>query len=482
MRLPLSATFATQLMKNASYLCLFITLLFHLPSVAVGVTPYIPLNISDQLENDLEKLAVITNIPQLTKPYNVATVLRHLKMIKTSHPSLHRRLEKAMEPYSSKAAISAGKLSLSYYDTDEPFQLSNQMGSSSEQKYRLKLHGHWQSNPWFGVYAGIDTSNERTIPSGSVIAFGTDWAQVDLGYKERWWSPFHGSAQTISSHAQTLPSIGLSNSHPISILNIPMAYEVFLAHTSRQDVNYNNEWSDKNRPYFSGIHFSFQPYTWWTLGLNRMFMFGGGDRKTGIEDVFRAIIDPRGADNTTSELSRDEETGNQIASLISRINYKHFSIFMEYAGEDTSNNKAWQLGNSALNGGIFIHSIGNTRLSLTYEYSDWQDGWYSHHLYDQGLSHHGFILGHDAHILSADPNLDLSGNSQLIKVNFALDRTGHTSFSAKQTKFDTQSNESTILRINQEFTFGTFTPNISLYLIESEESRFFGGQLSITFH
>lgn len=401
------------------------SLIFQQVASAAGVTPYLPANMPAQFENDIEKLAALTNIPQLTKPYNIATVLEHLKKIRTSHPAIYKRLDRALAGYYKNAALTQAKLSLSTSDADEPIPLVNQMGSTSDQSYWLKAHGHWQETPWLGIYAGIDTSNERTLPSGSVLAMGTSWAQLDIGYKERWWSPFQGSAQVISTNAETLPSIGLSNNTPIELFGTYFSYDVFVAQTSRQLVLYQDEWSDTNKPYLSGMHFSFQPVEWWSIGVNRMFQFGGGERETGLKDILRAVINPRGADNAgeRDDINVDEETGNQIASIVSRMNFQDFSIYMEYAGEDTSNNKIWQLGNTAINAGVYIPTLFNDKLSLTYEYSEWQDKWYSHHLYEQGLANNNFITGnafHQAPDLETNLTANEAGSSKFLNAHFLI--------------------------------------------------------------
>ncbi len=417
-------------LKNGIALTSFIfCLIFQQVASAAGVTPYLPANMSAQFENDIEKLAVLTNIPQLTKPYNVATVLEHLKKIRTSHPTLYKRLDRALAGYSKNTALTQAKLSLSSSDADEAIPLANQMGSTTDQTYRLKAHGHWQETPWFGVYAGIDTSNERTVASGSVLAIGTSWAQLDIGYKERWWSPFQGSAQMISTNAETLPSIGLSNNTPIELFGTYFNYDMFVAQTSRQLVLYQEEWSDTNKPYLSGMHFSFQPVEWWSIGVNRMFQFGGGKRETGLKDILRAVIDPRGADNAESGSASDEETGNQIASITSRMNFDGFSVYMEYAGEDTSNNKAWQLGNSAINAGIYFPAFLNEDISVTYEYSEWQDGWYVHGIYDKGISHFDFIVGNSAIMQNS------SGKNHFTKVIFNTKKHSYLSISSNYSSY-----------------------------------------------
>ncbi|MUH71329.1 hypothetical protein GNP35_01755 [Psychrosphaera haliotis] len=72
-----------------------------------------------------------------------------------------------------------------------------------------------------------------------------------------------------------------------------------------------------------------------------------------------------------------------------------FSVYMEYAGEDTSRGTNYRLGNSSLSAGIDLPVILK-KLSFNYEYSQWQNGWYVHHVYTDGIQNDGSLLGHFA--------------------------------------------------------------------------------------
>lgn len=125
-----------------------------------------------------------------------------------------------------------------------------------------------------------------------------------------------------------------------------------------------------------------------------MLQFGGGDRPLSIKTLIRAFVDPRGADN---DASVELESGNQIAAIHSKINFDGkvpFSFALELAGEDTSNNKDYQLGNTALTFGVFFPYFFSEKLTLNYEYSDWQNAWYNNDVYTKGYSNEDVVLGH----------------------------------------------------------------------------------------
>jgi hypothetical protein len=69
-------------------------------------------------------------------------------------------------------------------------------------------------------------------------------------------------------------------------------------------------------------------------------------------------------------------------------------VYFEYAGEDTSTTNNTRIGNVALSAGVDLPSLLNNRLALTIEISEWQNGWYVHHIYQDGLRNFGHVIGH----------------------------------------------------------------------------------------
>ena len=102
------------------------------------------------------------------------------------------------------------------------------------------------------------------------------------------------------------------------------------------------------------------------------------------------------ADNDNLAEGSTEEFGNQLASLTSQFIVGEplpVAIYFEYAGEDTSTLSNLRLGNSALSAGIALPELGK-RFSATFELTEWQNAWYVHHIYRDGLRHEDHVLGH----------------------------------------------------------------------------------------
>ncbi|MBN1240496.1 MAG: hypothetical protein JXB36_18480, partial [Gammaproteobacteria bacterium] len=117
--------------------------------------------------------------------------------------------------------------------------------------------------------------------------------------------------------------------------------------------------------------------------------------------------------------------GNQLASFTSSFSMPTelpFAVYFEYAGEDTSRTTDWRLGNAALSMGVRFPRIG-PNLDLTFEASEWQNGWYVHHVYRDGLTNEGNVLGHwggDWRV----PRDGVGGQSMMARVGWQLGRGG----------------------------------------------------------
>jgi hypothetical protein len=68
---------------------------------------------------------------------------------------------------------------------------------------------------------GIAYKGEASA-TGSMLSVGMDYAQLDLGFRDHWLSPFMDSSMLIGAEAPTMPSITLSNYKPITRPRIPL--------------------------------------------------------------------------------------------------------------------------------------------------------------------------------------------------------------------------------------------------------------------
>jgi hypothetical protein len=261
---------------------------------------------------------------------------------------------------------------------------------SSRSNYEAAAAFYWQPGEHFSFTGGALAYEGATTPTGSVVSVGREYAQVDVGYRDRRWSPFTDGAMLISTQATTMPSVTVANYEPLTRLNF--RYEAFLARMSESSNIAFAGGTTSGEPQLAGLHLSINPLPGWSLGVSRIMQYGGGERDDSLRDLLDAFFDPSGSDN----LGSDEEFGNQAASLTSQFVVAEplpLAIYFEYAGEDTSTLSNFRLGNTAFAAGIALPRLGQ-RFSATFEITEWQNAWYVHHIYRDGLRHEGHVIGH----------------------------------------------------------------------------------------
>jgi len=116
----------------------------------------------------------------------------------------------------------------------------------------------------------------------------------------------------------------------------------------------------------------------------------------GFEDVLRAFFFPNRFDNAAGG-SRDNELGNQIGVIAIAANHRVGSVplrlYWEMGADDTSSQRVIYFGNPLTTVGLFLPRVSSS-ISLRYEFSEGQNRWYEHAIYQNGYRNDGRIMGH----------------------------------------------------------------------------------------
>ena len=374
-----------------------IGIMFSSQVLASGVSPYLPLKQNPQLEQLVEKLLVVgENAHMMSKPYKTSEVLRVLKSVEHSYPSLYQKLFNELALYKQTDAMTYAKATVAY--GNEPKSIPNQRGQKVDTYLKLEAGGFANFGKHFGVSVAGIANEDNLIPTQSFFYFGYEYAQVDIGYREHWYSPFYDSAMILSTNAKTLPSISISNVKPITDFDI--RYDLFYMKMKTDPaINSGKELGLKvpGKPHLAGVHLSFSPFDGLTLGANRLLQFGGGDRSVGLKDFAKAFFLPGGNDNVNAEETQkfgpNYEVGDQLASL--SFDYKAawfnqpFSFYGDVGLEDTLGGTR----NNSYNFGLYLPYLSENN-SLRLENSRWQTEWYWSKLYSQGNTIDKQVLGH----------------------------------------------------------------------------------------
>jgi len=395
---------------------------------ADGVSPYLPIKSDPLIELEIERLAAISGMPVLSKPYHIVTVVNYLSKIQYSHPQLFHRVSAYINRYKRKSAVTHLSTKLTTSDNKDS-TIANNRGIKMEDLAQASASGFYQFNQYaIANIGGTIVNGKKVIPHGSYISLGYEYAQFDIGYREHWLSPLQESSPLLSTNAKPALSITMSNVKPITSWNAK--YEFSLGQLDEMAGIHFDDTTSAGKPLLMTMHLSIQPFSWWTIGANRTFEFGGGGRSTNLSDIWKAVIDPVNGDNCggQSDLQDcDKETGNQIASITNKFNLSAFdipfSLYFEYAGEDTKEFKNNQLGNIGQTYGIFFPYI-NKDISLYAEHSKFHTAWYVHHLYDEGYRNDGTVMGHwwGNHKELKDGS---AGNASLVRLNWDFSQMFH---------------------------------------------------------
>ncbi|MEW6982395.1 capsule assembly Wzi family protein [Colwelliaceae bacterium 6471] len=442
--------------------------LFSFASNANGVSPYLPLKLDNLVELEIERLVSIAQLPSLKKPYHIVTVVNYLQKVKHSHPKLYNRLNDYIKRYKKQSSLTHFSAEVGHSFSKNK-TIPNGRGFEFDDVFQGSVSSFYQFNKYVIFNAGGSfSSNNGVVPHNSYLSFGTDYFQFDVGYREHWLSPMQESAALLSTNAEPIASITLSNVKPITDFNIN--YEMSFGLLSKMDgIHFDNRLSS-GKPGLLTMHLSVQPFDWWTIGANRVFQFGGGDRSIGLGDIWNAFIDPVSSDNCGGESTLqdcNEEVGNQIASITTKFDFSIYnfpiSIFYEYGGEDAKNYKK-SLGNIGITYGVFLPYLSNNT-SLYVEHSIFHDKWYVHHLYDEGYRNKNVIMGHwwaNEKSLNDDSGVSLS----TVRFNWDINSTNHLEILIKTGKLDTlnqwQNNRTKEMELNLKHAYKSGFIGLSL--------------------
>lgn len=370
-----------------------------LPALA-SPTAYLPIGMDAQLDHQLDTLFALTSGTPMAKPYRLTEVENALKKLQSQEPALVKAILAKIKPYQGRDNITRVGVKLRV-DGDNAIQLANQRGVSSDEWGQAFFEGIWRPNDYTLLQVGADyrAKQNKFTNYNTFVSFAGDDLQINIGYKEHWFSPFKQSAQIVSTNARTSPSVSIgmvAPAHNWWNFDFELYYSE-LEHVEK-GILYQDELHD-GTPKLAGTFISIEPISGWKIGINRMMQFGGGPREVDFSDVFKAFFDPAGNDNSQLAGGSDNELGDQFASITNSINFNWgmpAEVYFEYGGEDTKEHKNYEFGNIAYSLGAFLPKLTDS-ISLRYEHTSMHSLWYKSYIYPTyGNTKDGYVVGHFA--------------------------------------------------------------------------------------
>jgi hypothetical protein len=381
---------------------LFLALITVLQSHAYarGVTPYLPVNLDPEFEREVERVLILGGTPLMTRPIPAALVLDALPKACEVDVVLCNRVRRGLKRYMQETAVEFASVEGAITSGSSKMVLPNEHGETAQSPFQVAGAAYLQPSDYILLNVGGYADQSRATATGSYLSVGFDWAQLDVGYRDHWWSPLTDSAMLISTEAPTMPSATLSNYEPFTRLGVQ--YEAFLAHTS---YTYNIELPGgeltQGYPKFSGLRLGITPEnSGWSLAANRVLMFGGGAAGgQSVSEILKAFVNP--TQNQTTSSGTIPVLGKQEASITSRFIFPSrvpFSVYFELAGNDTASGNHLLFSKTDISGGIEFPRVGP--FDITYEISEWQPTWYVHGAtavqtgYGDGITNYLLSIGH----------------------------------------------------------------------------------------
>ena len=355
--------------------------------LADGVSAYLPLNLEPETERQIERVLILADEPILKRPFAVALVQLALPKACERDKPLCLKVKRYLERYSHDYALTHASATGSITHGADGV-IPNEHGLPLQSDWEISAQGYVQPNDYFLASAGLIAYQGRTVPTGSMLSFGFNWAQIDVGYRDHWFSPATDSTMMIGTEAPTMPSVTLSNYEPLTRLGFQ--YEFFLARMASSDhilgEGQGTTLESRGNPKLFGAQFSIEPFSGWSLGVNRQLQYGGGGLPDSASFLARDFFKPGGQSQTQ---------GNQEASYVSRFIFPAktpFAFYVQYAGENTLDGGSYLLGESGLTMGIDFPKLWRY-FDLTYETSEWQNGWYTNSIFLDGMTNNRLVLG-----------------------------------------------------------------------------------------
>ncbi|HEU4654702.1 MAG TPA: hypothetical protein VFS47_11995, partial [Steroidobacteraceae bacterium] len=197
------------------------------------MSPYLPLNVSPEIERQIERVMILADQPVMSRPIAAAQVLDALPAACEKDPALCKRVRRFLDRYMARAGIVTASVDVAAASGDGNFTMPNQQGRTIDDAWGVSAEGYWQPFDHLLVSVGGTAYEGNATPAGTLVSLGFSKAQLDIGYRKHWFSPSPESSLLMSTEAEALPSVTLSNYEPLTRFGI--RYELFLAQMDYSD-------------------------------------------------------------------------------------------------------------------------------------------------------------------------------------------------------------------------------------------------------
>lgn len=357
--------------------------------------------VTSDVYNNLRRLEALGSIRtgQLTIfPLSSNEVRRLIKEAEENKKSTH--VDKILEKIKSDLPGVDFKMTCSFeykYIEDKSFFLEkNNSGVNVEPNSNLKLKSELYGNVKnFGIYASpYFLSNERyekVSVNEAYALLNYKKLEFSFGKELQWWGGGRNGSILLSNNAEGLNVFKISNSTPFDFF-IPFRFAFFFTKLENNRI-------DVKSPYMHGFRITLKPSAYVEIGLEKTALYGGRGRDSGVGAFLNSFVG-NNEKNTTNDPNR--EPGDQRAGfdvkLISPNSIQPFTFYLQADAEDVRDDFPYPYKFA------FIYSLYLPKvlifdnLEFLIEHADTvfrqKNIWYNHHIFTQGYTYNGDIMGH----------------------------------------------------------------------------------------
>ncbi len=398
----------------------FIPLVFFIFSTKIfAANVYIPLNNPIYFEIDrLKSLGYLESLVSLTKPYNTDELREALSELESDvWAAKVAELMREVERYETNGVLDTS-LNV-YYATEDVHARYDEGLALGKERGGFEIYTRLQylSDNGFSLVAtpsfrntigdrddDDDINEVNNLDEDDKFFLRDTYLQYSfynmnwtLGRQALWWGTGKHGTLLLSDNAKSIDMIRLSNDKALKYNAFSFDYDIFFGRMLEQDDIVNPDGSiGSGNPKMFGMQLSmaFSPY--FQMSAYRTAIFGGADRPEDFSTIMDVIFPFGGVENEA------DQPGDQKAGFTAKISVPNdvqpFALYGEAAGEDEAS--GWPSMWSFI-GGMDLVDLAHTKgLNLNFEYLQMSDTdgfsrvWYEHHLYREGYTNDGFIMGH----------------------------------------------------------------------------------------
>ena len=299
----------------------------------------------------------------------------------------------------------------------DPKQTINNFGRnlSDGRNFNTTFDGKLQIGDFLSFYYQPEFSWDKDTTHGRLLSgYGklTFWnVELLAGMDSMWWGPGFNGASMISNNARPFPMIKLSSAEPFRLpwllrLLGPTKVVTFLGQLEE----------DRDFPHakLGGFRASIAPFPWLESGMSVLYQFGGRGRPSPRFSDIPTILSGKGdigargggGGGVQNRLNNNGLLAYDVTVRIPNVNRilpfpfaEDLEMYVDYGSDDMSFRFGFlplpDMEEVALVAGVYLSNLFRwSKTDLRFEIGRISEETYVHHIYRDGLTFEGRVIGH----------------------------------------------------------------------------------------